>query len=180
MRKGAIIRALGRFARQRTGSVTVEMVILFPILFMVFLMAFELGILNVRQMALARATDIVVRDVRLGTEGTPDFAAFRSRICEVATIIRDCENVIRIEMQSLPPERWATMTAPPKCIDHAETIDASLDFNHGVENELMFIRVCALFEPIFPGTGLGRKLPKNAEGEYALIVTSAFVNEPSI
>lgn len=174
-----MIGATGRFARDRRGSVTVEMVILFPILFAVFLMAFELGILNVRQMALARATDIAVRDVRLGAPGVADFEGFRDRICETAAIIRNCPDVLRVEMRSLPAAAWTMVTAAPKCVDRAETIDASFDFRNGVGNELMFIRVCALFQPIFPGTGLGRRLPKTAEGDYALIVTGAFVNEPA-
>lgn len=43
----------------------------------------------------------------------------------------------------------------------------------------MLVRVCALFEPFFPTTGLGMMMRYNARGDYALVATTAFVNEPS-
>ena len=33
-------------------------------------------------------------------------------------------------------------------------------------------------DPLFPTTGLGKKLGEGAGGQYALIATSAFVQEP--
>jgi hypothetical protein len=45
---------------------------------------------------------------------------------------------------------------------------------------MMLIRACTVFDPIFPGTGIGQQLPRDASGEGYLIVSrSAFVNEPS-
>ncbi len=42
----------------------------------------------------------------------------------------------------------------------------------------MLIRACAKFDPIVPTTGLGFRLPKDNTGAYALISSTAFVNEP--
>ncbi|ARE40783.1 Flp pilus assembly protein TadG [Rhodovulum sp. P5] len=169
---------LRRFGREEAGSSTVEVVILLPILLSILLMAVELGILDVRHVMLSRATDLAVREIRIGAGATPDFETFRSRICDFAMAIPNCEEVIRVEMRSLPPSQWATMTRDAMCIDRAEDIDPADNFTHGGENELMFIRVCALFDPVFPTAMLGHALPKNADGEYGLVVTSAFVNEP--
>lgn len=173
-----ILHSLRRFRRKETGTASVEVVILLPVVFTLFCMAFELGLLNVRHMMLSRGTDLAVREIRIGAGATPDFETFRKQVCDFAMIIPQCEQVIRVEMRSLPPSQWADMSRDALCVDRAEDIDPDDDYKHGGENELMFIRVCSLFEPVFPSTGLGHALPKNAEGEYGLVVTSAFVNEP--
>jgi hypothetical protein len=49
----------------------------------------------------------------------------------------------------------------------------------GGNNELMMVRVCALFRPMFPSTGLGLNLRYDGDGNYAIVATTAFVNEPS-
>ena len=167
-----------RFLRDQRGSATVEIVILLPMLFSLFGMAFELGLLNVREMMLSRATDLTVREVRLGDGATPTFENFQHAICERAMIIPNCENAIRIEMRSLPPEDWADIAGDARCVNAEEAINPANEFVHGEENELMLIRVCALFDPIFPTSGLGFRLPKNSDGQYGLQVSSAFVNEP--
>ena len=60
-------------------------------------------------------------------------------------------------------------------------IDPLLDpegFHPGQRNKLMMVRACAVFDPWFPGVGLGAQLPKDASGGYRLMATSGFVNEP--
>jgi len=166
------------FGVGEAGSATMEFVILVPVIFSVFLMAFELGVLHLRQAMLGRALDLVVRDVRLGTGTPPDFETFRARICQQARVIPDCEQVIRVEMRALPPGAWGSFDGPVRCVDRTEEIDPARDFAPGRENELMFVRVCALFEPAFPSARIGFALQKNAQGEYGLLATSAFVNEP--
>ena len=42
----------------------------------------------------------------------------------------------------------------------------------------MLVRACAIFDPIFPITGMGLNLPLDASGAYQLAASSAFVNEP--
>lgn len=42
----------------------------------------------------------------------------------------------------------------------------------------MFLRACAKFEPVFPTLGMGDNLVKDGAGMYALVSTSAFVQEP--
>lgn len=172
--------SLRRFATGEAGAVTVEFVILFPLLIMLLMMAFELGMVNMRHMMLSRATDLAVRDVRIGVGPAPDFETFRSEICEKAMIIPNCKNVIRIEMNSLKRDKWTTVNGAARCVNKIEEIKPETEFVHGEENELMLIRVCALFDPVFPTSGLGRRLPTDAEGRYGVVVTSGFVNEPDV
>jgi hypothetical protein len=63
-------------------------------------------------------------------------------------------------------------------VDRATQIEPAVTFIPGGENELVLIRVCAVFDPIFPTTGLGLDLPLDPSGGYQLLAMSTFVNEP--
>ncbi|MFN3662739.1 TadE/TadG family type IV pilus assembly protein [Yoonia sp.] len=167
-----------RFGQDQEGSSTIEFVILFPFFMLLSLMAFELGMLNLRTMMLERATDIVVRDLRLGTGAPPDHETIRGRICDASLIIPDCQNAIRLEVRSLPISQWSQITGPAACVNHDEEINPANEFVPGMQNELMLIRVCALYKPFFPTGALATALPPEADGRYGLRVSSAFVNEP--
>lgn len=52
------------------------------------------------------------------------------------------------------------------------------NFENGQDNELMILRACVKIDPIFPTTGLGANIPKDGYGQYSLIATSVFVQEP--
>ena len=71
------------------------------------------------------------------------------------------------------------------CVNRALPIDPSLDFRQlegGASNEMMLVRVCAKFDPYFPSSGLAAQMKLDDKiddtGGYALVTTSAFVNEP--
>jgi len=40
------------------------------------------------------------------------------------------------------------------------------------------VRVCALSKPLFPTTGFGVGMQVDPDGNYAMVATTAFVNEP--
>ena len=64
------------------------------------------------------------------------------------------------------------------CVNRADDFTAVDQFTEGTDNEMMLVRACAIFDPIFPMTGLGFHLPKDNTGAYALVSATAFVNEP--
>ena len=64
------------------------------------------------------------------------------------------------------------------CVDRAELGPPVLNFNSGLNIELMVLRACALFDPMIPTSGLGKQIPKESGGAYALVATSAYVMEP--
>ena len=43
---------------------------------------------------------------------------------------------------------------------------------------MMMVRVCALSKPLFPTTGIGVGMQVDGDGNYAIVATTAFVNEP--
>ncbi len=176
-----LLRLVSRKARDEDGSATVEFAILFPAFIMVFMSAFESGIFMVRNVMLERGVDIAVRDLRLGLPVPPSFDEFKATVCDNAVIIDDCLNVVQIELQPVNTLTWAPLQGDAKCIDQASVIDPIDETTYlgGGNNEMMLVRVCALYQPFFPSTTLGMQMPKDDFGNYALVVTSAFVNEPS-
>ena len=186
-------RILRRFRRSEDGAATIEFVILFPAFIAIFLSSFESGLMMVRNVMLERSVDLAVRTLRLGTPVPPSYEEFKNSICEEALIFADCLNLVQINLEPVDMNTWAMPTADTNCIDEARHNDASNPINPkddatyigGGNDELMIVQVCALFKPMFPGTTLGMRMPKfnpddtADDAKYALVVTSAFVNEPS-
>ncbi|MDJ0630032.1 MAG: pilus assembly protein [Rhodobacter sp.] len=174
-----MLKTLGaRFARE-DGNATIEFVILFPLFLGVFASAFEAGLLSTRHAMLDRATDLAVRDLRLGVDPTPTYDELKSSICNYAGVIPDCGNALHVELETVDKANWSFRTGQIQCIDREEDITPVVSFSPGVQHEMMLITVCAVVETMIPVTGLGLKLPKISGDDYALITMSAFVNEPS-
>lgn len=166
------------FKRSEEGGVTIELALLVPIVLYLFFLALETGLWSARDIMLRRATNVVVREVRLSTANPPSYEAMKERICERSFFQKGCLEGIRVEMRSMPISSWADISGAAPCVDHEESFDPANSFMPGQENNLMMVRVCRLFEPLLPGTGLGRKLPENSAGEYGVRVVTAFVTEP--
>ena len=167
-----------RFGRE-DGTATVEFVILFPVFIGIFASAFEAGLLSTRHAMLIRATDLAVRDLRLGVDNTPTHEELKNSICNYAGVIPECDQALHLELEPVSKDNWAFRTGQVQCIDRDDDITPVVNVDPGADNELMLITVCAVFEPMVPTTGLGLKLPKVNASDYALIAMSAFVNEPS-
>lgn len=170
-----------RFLRNETGSSTVEFCILLPAFLALFISSYEAGLLMVRNVMLERGVDLAVRDLRLGTPEPPTFEEFKQSICDNSLIIANCNEVIQVELRPVSTTTWAMLDGPTNCIETASEIDPidQTEYSVGTNNELMLVRVCSLFDPLFGTTGFAMRLPMIEEGKYALVATSAFVNEPS-
>lgn len=176
------VSAYRRFRGKDDGNATIEFVFLFPAFIFLFLLGFESGYYMVRNVMLERAVDIAVRDVRLGNGKVPQFEALKQRICDEAAILDDCVNSVQIEMQpvAIVPGGTASVRTAAKCVDRLSTDDplTGTTYNAGAANSMMMVRVCALSKPLFPTTGIGVGMQVDAEGNYAIVATTAFVNEP--
>lgn len=171
-----------KFRRQQDGNASIEFVFLFPVFMALFMLGFESGYYMVRNVLLERGVDIAVRDVRLGNGNVPDFEMLRANICNNAGLIPDCMNSLQIEMQSIPitPGSIASIQDDARCVDRnsEDDIQTGTIYDVGAENEMMMLRACVLSRPLFPTTGIGVKLRVDGEGYYAMVATTAFVNEP--
>ncbi len=166
------------FFRRTDGSSTIEVVILFPAFLIVLLASVESGIMMIRNVLLERGVDIAVRELRLGTSVPATEADLINLICEGAAFINDCDTVLRLEMVRVDMATFSMPTTSSTCVQRDELTQPVLEYTAGSDHELMLLRVCASFNPYFPTTGLGLRLPKDATGHYSLTAASAFVVEP--
>lgn len=169
---------LRKLLRSERGAASVEFVIVFPFFVGIFLSAFDVAMMNLRAVMMERATDQVVRAIRLSSGATLDYDTVKSDICQQAFMIPDCQNSLMIELIAVNTTSWNGLQHRPACVARGNPIQPLVKFKNGQQNELMLIRVCAVVDPFFPGIGVGRSMPKDPSGGYQVIATSAFVNEP--
>lgn len=187
MIRAATYRLLRRFRRRDEATVTIEFVMLIPIYFFLLISTVELGLINLRHSQLERALDIAVREIRLNTGSVQDHNEMRDLICDLSGLIDNCDTSLRLEMIQLDPFAWVSPDPKPDCISDPEEINSPRGFNqNGASNELMLIRACMRFKPIFSSWGLGESLAEidrndpdsPGPGLISLVATSAFVQEP--
>jgi len=171
-------RKLSRFSRSENGSSTIEFAITFPSVIFLMLSGIELGFVNLHHSMLERAMDLTVREIRLGTGAAPQHDEIKDRICARAGFIEECGNNLKLEMVQVDPRNWAGISANPDCTDKSEDVNPVRNFVNGLDNELMILRACAKIDPVFPTTGLGSNMQKDDFGQYSLVATSVFVQEP--
>ncbi len=173
-----ITRALRGFRRDEDGAATVEFVIIAPLFFAIVFSMFESGWLMTRSMMLDRGLDLAVRDVRLDILKNPTHTQMKERVCQYARILEDCKTTMILQLNEISVG-GGYPSANANCFDRTETVTPVINFTPGARSRLMFVRACIVVDPIFPGLGLGLKMPKDPSGGITMISYSAFVNEPS-
>lgn len=165
-----------------SGNSTIQFVIMFPIFLTLFLSSFEFGILMLRQTFLERSVDQVIRELRLGQLPNPTHETIRTQICDRAPILPDCMETLMVEMRVVSTVTWSPLGTDVICKDKDIDINVTPPgpgfVNVGASNEMVLVRACSVFKPIFPTTQLGMSLKRTDLGGYALAANSAFVNEP--
>lgn len=165
--------------RREDGTATVEFAILFMPFMLLLASSYEIGMANVRHVMLERGTDLAVRQIRLNTGSPPTKEQVRKMVCNGAGIIPDCLNVLEIELRTIDMDTWAMPPVQAECIERNEDIQPVVQYANGLQNEMMFMRFCAVIDPLFPSFGLGYGMPKDESGGYRLVSMTAFVNEPT-
>lgn len=171
-------RAMGWFWRQCDGSATLEFAIVVPVVLSLLIMGGDAGYTSLQRVALDRAVDVAVRDVRLGSlpQGmTHD--AFRTHVCGQAIMLPGCEERLLIEMRVIQTSNFALPDGDAPCINMEEEIAPVTQFSLGAGDTVMYLRACYLMRPIFPTTSLGLQLPLDSSGMFALRTLTGFVNE---
>ena len=183
-------RAVSRFRSDEDGASTIEFVMLFTPLFILFLMAVEVGLYSIRHVGLERGTDLAVRQIRLNNISTVNYEAgldsfdIRDEVCRWSLLIPNCQDNLRIELvrTSIAAVDASLLSSSVACIDRDSggPVETATAIPSPESNELMILRVCSLYDPIFPTSGIGRTIPQeaNASGMYGLRTVSAFAVEP--
>lgn len=177
---------LRRFLQDTSGTASIEFIFTFPIVFLVFTASFESSLYMVRNVMFERAVDLVVRDIRLGKMDGVTHAGLKEAICREGMMvgsIQKCVDSMRIWMQPVSTADFAMIAPPRSCVDKSQKVDttepAGTTFAYGEANDIMLMRICWKEEPMFPTTAVSVRMPVDeADDNYALIVTTVFVNEP--
>jgi len=167
-----------RFARAEQGAVTIPFVLFVPVFMLFILCSMELGFVMMRHVMLERALDLTVRDLRLGRVANPTHDAILTRLCGYSAFIGDCEHTVLLELRPIAKNTWTPFDIGPTCVDRDAAVQPVTEFAAGTSDELMLVRACAKVRPLMPTTGLGLHLTKDGSGDYAVIASTAFVNEP--
>lgn len=174
-----MIRRLRKgFWRREDGTATIEFVLVFPLVMIVFMSVFEAAVLTTRYTMMERALDLTVRSLRLTTGTAPTHAQVRDQICTYTNMIPDCSNTLIVELTPIQRPSFTLPALNAPCVDRAANSPPLTTLTHGVANQLMLIRICAVVDPMFPWIGLGNIMAKDATGGLRLTALSAFVAEP--
>jgi Flp pilus assembly protein TadG len=174
-----LARLLRRFRKGEDGNGTIEFVIMLPFFLILFGSTFELGMAMTRQVMLDRGLDMTVREIRIGAITPVNHDTIKTAICDHAAIIPDCMDQVKLEMRPINPRNWSNIPNRADCIDREDDGIPVREFVPGVMNQLMILRVCALFDPYMPTSGLGAVIPRESGDAYALVAITSFVIEPS-
>ncbi len=175
-------RFFRRFRKSDAGNGTIEFVIIFPAIFMIFISSFELGLLSTRHSMLERGVDLTVRDLRLGNNVPYTYNQLKGQLCANSSVLPKCRENMRLEMIQLDPRQpnvvQQRVSMAPDCVDVSNPIKPVRNFDPDVRNQIMYLRVCVLFEPLFPAAALGARLPHHSGELYALVASTAYATEP--
>ena len=177
-----LLNILRRFRGSNRGNVTVEFALVFPVFILILTSAVEMGVITIRQTLLERGLDIAMREVRIGTGGQYTHNQVRDLICDGAVIFDDCQANLRLEMIPNDPRNYVRLPTTVDCAAHGagttEVLNPVREFKMGQSNELMIVRACMLYDPIFPTSELALARTKDQNGKSALVAVSAFTQEP--
>ncbi len=169
--------------RDDRGNASVEFVLMFPLVFALFLASFESGYMVLRSAMLERSLDMTVRDLRLGNMRNPTVEYLAQRLCSRTEMFDDCERSLTIELTRVNAGFSNLPTVNAVCQRRTPEIQAGMQSNTvdtGTENELMVVRACLVVDSLFPSAFMGvNTAMADEDGTYALLATSAFVNEPN-
>ncbi|MBY6089502.1 pilus assembly protein [Maritimibacter alkaliphilus] len=173
-----LLSPLQRFWRNETGHAIVEFAVMLPLYLTVMLSGVELGIWTLRQTMLERGLDLAVRDLRLATGQATTHDELKDLICTYAGIIEDCSSSLKLEMEPVSMWSFSTLPTTVDCADRAEEVNPVRAFVAGDGNQMMLLRACVKFKPLFPTIGLGKGMAVDGNGDAAMVALSAFVQEP--
>ena len=165
--------------RREDGATAIEFVLVIPLLMAVFMASFESGLLMVRSIMLEQATDMTMRELRLGHFPLITHQSLKDEICSRTVIFPNCSSQIQVEMQRISTTNWALPDHAVTCVDREEVIQPVTALQIGQQNDMMVVRVCITQDAMFPGTGIALGMHLDDAGGYGLTTTTAFVTEPS-
>ncbi len=171
-------RQIRDFARRDEATATMEFVITFPVIMMLFMGAFETSMIMTRQVMLERTLDLAVRELRLANGVSVTDDQIRSAICNNTGMLPDCATLLTIDLQRVDRTTYAMPSDQDLCVDRAASATPLNSFVIGADDDFMLIRACMIVDRIFPFSGYGLNLTRDDSGGLHMMASAVFVNEP--
>lgn len=172
---------LRRFRDREDGASTLPAILFLPFFLMLMFSGVEMGVMILRQTMLERGVDMSVRILRLGIEAMPSHDTLKRSICNNVAFMPNCMTDLSVEIFEVDKATWVSTGAGTAvtCNDRSLVSQPVTTLDRGEPNQLMLMRACLRVDPMMPHTGLGAALHKDASGTFAMVVSTAFVNEPN-
>lgn len=171
-----------RFLREESGTATLEFCIVFPIVMILFIAAFETSMILIRQVMLERALDNTVRLLRLTNNPSVTVSEIRDHVCSNTVVLNDCQNVLVVDLREVNQQTYVLPAEDTLCVQRDGSVNPLNAFDSGrgnaTENELMLIRVCAEVQRMLPFSGFALNLTRDDNDNVHMTSASVFVNEP--
>lgn len=177
---GPLHHHLRAFWKDETATATLELVIVFPLLMIVFIASFETAMILTRQIMLERTLDMSVRVLRLAQGVVTDADTVRDTMCANTNLLPNCETLLTIDLQLIDRETYDMPSNDEVCAGRGEDIVIAPDneFDVGEDNDFLLIRTCLIVERILPFSGFGLNLTRDDSGGLHMMASTIFVNEP--
>lgn len=163
---------------RENGSTTLEFLMIFPAILIMFLASLEIGFYMSRITMLERSLDINIRELRLGGLEPATHEQLVKQICRDAMFTTSCPNDVLVELLPISTDTFEMPERSVTCVNRDEDIDPVITFEPGRENEIMLVRICAVVDPIFASTSFTLGMQEAAENGFLITAASTFVNEP--
>lgn len=178
---GAAASRLRRFRDDEAATATMELVIVFPLLMLLFIAAFETAMILTRQIMMERTLDQAVRVLRLAQGVVTNAETVRQTMCQNTNMLPNCEELLTIDLQLVNRTTYELPTDDEICANRGNdiVIQPANTFNIGAANEFLLIRTCMIVDRILPISGFGLNLARDDSGGMHMVSSTIFVNEPN-
>ncbi len=173
--------AITRFAKDESATATMEFVIMFPLMLIVFIAAFESAMILTRQIILERTLDMSVRVLRLAQGVITDADEVRDSMCANTILLPNCQDLLTIDLQLVDRTTYDMPSNNEVCAGRNNNIVIAPDntFDIGGSNEFLIIRTCLIVDRILPFSGFGLNLTRDESGGLHMMAATIFLNEPT-
>jgi len=174
-----LLHHIRTFARDDRATATIEFVIMFPVVMMLFVAVFETGMILTRQVLMERSLDEAVRIIRLAQGLTLTNADIEQAICDNTGAIPNCHDVLVVDLRRIDDTTYDIPMPDVACVNrNAMTLELGNGDEFGGDNEMILIRTCAIVDRLLPFSGFGLNLVRDDTGGLHITAASVFVNEP--
>ncbi len=178
---------LRQFRNDEAATASMELVIVFPILMLLFIAAFETAMILTRQVMLERTLDMSVRVLRLAQGVITNADEVRTTMCANTSLLPNCEDLLEIDLQIVDRDTYVLPADDQICAQRGNEMIVRPDnhFQFGVDNlndannDFLLIRTCMVVDRILPISGFGLNLARDDSGGLHMIASTIFVVEPT-